>query len=78
LYAKDLWASLAPDSKRLIRFEKINLKPGETKTVSFTIDEQDLKFVGINNKWVVEEGEFELQIGGNPKALKIKPIYYKK
>ena len=77
LYAKDLWASLAPDSKRLIRFEKINLKPGETKTVSFTIDKEDLKFVGINNKWVVEDGEFELQMGGNPKELIIKRIDYK-
>ncbi|HEY5686783.1 MAG TPA: glycoside hydrolase family 3 C-terminal domain-containing protein, partial [Yeosuana sp.] len=77
LYAKDLWASLAPDSKRLIRFEKINLKPGESKTVSFTIDEEDLKFFGINNKWIVEEGEFELQIGGNPKELIIKRINYK-
>lgn len=77
LYVKDIWASLAPDSKRLIGFEKIHLKPGETKNVSFTIDREDLKFVGIDNKWVVEDGEFELQIGGNPKELIVKPIYYK-
>ncbi|MFH6767258.1 glycoside hydrolase family 3 N-terminal domain-containing protein [Gaetbulibacter aquiaggeris] len=77
LYAKDLWASLAPDSKRLIRFEKINLKPGESKTVSWTIDKDDFKFVGINNKWIVEAGEFELQIGGNPKELIKKRINYK-
>lgn len=77
LYVKDLVASVAPDSKRLIRFEKINLLPNETKTVAFTIQPNDLKFIGIDHNWVVEEGEFELQIGGNPKELLKKQMFYK-
>ncbi len=77
LYLKDLVASVAPDSKRLIRFEKINLQPNETKTIEFTIQSADLKFIGMDNTWTVEEGEFELQIGGNPKELFKKQFYYK-
>lgn len=77
LYLKDIIASVAPDSKRLIRFEKINLQPNETKTVVFSVQKNDLKFIGINNTWIVEEGEFELQIGGNSKQLIKKQMYYK-
>ena len=77
LYLKDLVASVAPDSKRLIRFEKINLQPNETKTIEFTIQSADLEFIGMDNTWTVEEGEFELQIGGNPKELFKKQFYYK-
>jgi beta-glucosidase len=77
LYIKDLWASVAPDSKRLIGFEKISLKPNESKTITFEIERADLKFIGIENKWVVEEGEFEIQVGGNPKELIKKQFEYK-
>jgi len=77
LYLKDLVASVAPDSKRLIRFEKINLQPNETKTIEFKIKSADLEFIGVDNAWTVEEGKFELQIGGNPKELLKKQFYYK-
>lgn len=77
LYLKDMVATVAPDSKKLIRFSKIMLKQGETKKVSFSVNSRDLASVGINNKWIIEDGDFELQIGGNPqKLIKIK-FYYK-
>jgi len=78
VYSKDLVASVSPDSRKLIRFTKINLKPGETKTVNFSISESDLAFIGIENKWITEEGEFELQVGGNPQNLLKKVFNYKK
>jgi beta-glucosidase len=77
LYLKDMVATVAPDSKKLIRFSKILLKKGETKKVLFFINSKDLASVGIHNKWIIEEGDFELQIGGNPQKLIKKKFYYK-
>lgn len=78
LYIKDLVATVSPDSKKLVRFSKINLNSGETKTVHFSLSHKDLSSIGIDNKWITEEGEFELQIGGNPQKLNKKSFYYKK
>jgi beta-glucosidase len=63
LYTSDLLASLTPDMKRLRRFEKISLQPGETKTVKFTINAKDLAFVNLQNQWITEPGEFSVTIG---------------
>jgi len=76
IYVSDLVASLAPDSKRLIYFEKLNLKPQEVKTIEFTISSGNLAFVGINNEWIVEPGEFQLLIGGDPQNLMQKNFFY--
>jgi len=76
-YIKDLIATVSPDSKRLIRFTKINLKPGETKNVQFTINSTDLAHIGLNNNWTVEEGDFELQVGGNSNDVLSLQFYYK-
>jgi beta-glucosidase len=62
LYLTDLYASITPDVKRLKGFEKINLKPGETKTVHFNVTEKELSFVNAENKRVVEPGDFEIRI----------------
>lgn len=78
LYIKDLVATVSPDSKKLVRFSKIGLLPGETKTVNFTLTSKDLASIGMENKWITEEGEFELQIGGNPQDLLKKGFYYSK
>lgn len=74
LYSSDLYASLIPDTKRLRRFEKINLKPGETKTVTFSIKTKDLSFINIDNKRVVEPGDFELQVGASSNDIKARTI----
>lgn len=63
LYTSDLIASITPDMKRLRRFAKINLKPGEVQTVTFELDKWDLSFVDTNGKTVVEPGDFEFKIG---------------
>lgn len=64
LYISDKVASITPPVKRLRGFEKVNLKAGESKTVTFSIQAKDLAFVGLDNKWVTEPGEFEVMIGG--------------
>ncbi|HEY9220415.1 MAG TPA: glycoside hydrolase family 3 N-terminal domain-containing protein [Lutibacter sp.] len=78
VYLKDLVATVSPDSKKLVRFEKIELNPGETKSVNFVLNSKDLANIGIQNKWIIEEGEFEIQVGGNPKNLLKKGFYYSK
>lgn len=62
-YSSDLVASITPDNKRVRGFDKVNLKPGESTQVSFTIPVSDLAFVGQDNKWRVEEGEFQFTLG---------------
>ncbi len=63
LYTRDMYASITPSMKRLRAFQKINLKAGETKTVNFTLDKNDLAFVNSKLKWVTEPGDFEVMIG---------------
>lgn len=63
LYIADKVASITPSVKRLRGFEKIALKAGESKVVTFTIKKEDLAFVGLQHKWVTETGEFEVMIG---------------
>jgi beta-glucosidase len=63
LYTHDLYASITPNVKRLRAFQKINLKAGESKTVTFSIDKNDLAFVNAKLKTVTEPGEFEVMIG---------------
>lgn len=63
LYLTDLYGSVSRPNKQLKGFEKIELNPGERKTVSFTIDKSHLSFIGIDNKRIVEPGEFVITIG---------------
>jgi beta-glucosidase len=72
LYSSDLYASLIPDVKRLRRFEKIALEPGETKTVAFRITLNDLSFVNVDGKRIVEPGDFELLVGASSADIKAK------
>ena len=63
LYSKDLVASSTPDNIRLRNFEKIELNPGETKTVTMQLKGSDLAFVGYDGKWRLETGDFKLKCG---------------
>lgn len=63
LYSSDLIASIVPDNKRLRDFTKVELQPGETKTVSFSLPAKQLAFVGADGRWTLEEGDFTLKIG---------------
>lgn len=63
LFSTDLVASITPDVKRVRGFDKIELLPGQSEKVSFTIPASDLAFVGYDGKWILEKGEFEFTIG---------------
>ena len=62
LFSSDLIASMVPDGRRLRAFDKVELQPGETKTMIFELKADDLAFVGWDGKWRLEEGDFKLMI----------------
>jgi beta-glucosidase len=62
LFTSELYASIAPDTKRLREFNKIELKAGETKRVTFKIRAKDLAYVNDDGKTAAEPGEFKIQI----------------
>jgi Beta-glucosidase-related glycosidases len=63
LYSSDLIASIVPDNKRLRDFTKVELNPGEQKTITFQLPAKNLAFVGADGKWILEEGDFVLKVG---------------
>ncbi len=63
LFSSDLVASLTPDIRRLRAFDKVALQPGETKTVTLKVPASDLAFVGYDGKWILEAGDFRIQVG---------------
>ena len=70
-YIRDMVGSITRPIKELKGFEKITLKPGETKTVTFTLEADDLSFYSIEkNGWVAEAGEFQALIG--PSSVDIR------
>ena len=62
LFSSDFIASMVPDGRRLRAFDKVELQPGETKTMTFELKADDLAFVDWNGKWRLEEGDFKLMI----------------
>ena len=63
LYSSDIVASMVPDVRRLRAFTKVDLLPGESKTVSFSIPADELAFVGQDGKWHLEKGAFRFSVG---------------
>lgn len=72
LYSSDVYASITPDVKRLRRFDKISLEPGESKTVKFSLQAKDLAFVNLDKQWITEPGEFTLQIADQSVSVHYK------
>jgi beta-glucosidase len=70
LYTRDMVGSITRPVKELRGFQKIELKAGETKTVTFTISVNDLKFYNSDLKFVAEPGDFKVFIGGNSRDVK--------
>ncbi len=64
-FITDEFASITPANKKLKKFEKIELAPGETKVLTFDIDSKTLSFVGANNEWITEAGTFIISCGNN-------------
>ncbi|MDE5732877.1 MAG: fibronectin type III-like domain-contianing protein, partial [Bacteroidales bacterium] len=70
LFSRDLYASSIPDVRRLRAFEKVELAPGQTKTVELELSARELAFVGYDGKWRLEEGDFILSAGSETCAVK--------
>lgn len=70
LYIRDMVASISRPLKELKGFEKISLKPGETRTVSFTLSEELLKFYNSELNFASEAGEFQVMIGTDSDKVK--------
>ena len=77
LYIRDDFASLDPDYERLVRFKKVDLEPGASREVEFSLTQKDLAFVSAANRWVTEEGSFTLSTGNRSDLLKTVSFEYK-
>ena len=73
LFSRDMVASLTPENRRLRAFRKVELQPGETKTVTLPINASDLAFVDSDGKWTLEKGDFRMQAG--TEVLNLKCTY---
>jgi len=68
LYIRDLFASVARPVRELKDFQQVELKAGESKTLSFKITEKSIGFYDNEGKWIVEQGDFKVFVGGSSKA----------
>ena len=75
LFSSDLVALLVPDNRRLRNFEKISLKPGETRTVTMEVPASARAFVGADGKWVLEEGDFRISTGNQAVTVTCTDTY---
>ncbi len=75
-YIRDLVGSFARPVKELKGFDLIELKPFETKTVNFTINEETIQFYTANSKWEAEKGEFKVFVGGNSESTIMADFQY--
>ena len=72
VFVSDLVASISPPNRRLRRFAKVNIEPGQSRTLTFKMRRDDLSFIGADNKPVVEPGEFDITIGGLTQRFTLK------
>jgi beta-glucosidase len=78
LYIRDVVGSTTRPVKELKGFEKIELKPGESRTVQFRITPEDLKFYNYDLQYDWEAGDFEIMIGGNSRDVKKATVNWQK
>ena len=72
VYVSDLVASISPPGRRLRRFAKVNLEPGQSKTLTFKLRREDLSFIGADNKPTLEPGDFEVKVDGLSQKFTLK------
>ena len=72
LYIRDLVGSLVRPIKELKGFEKVKLKPGKSKTITFNLNAKTLQFYTARKKWEVEPGEFNVWVGGDSNTSLMK------
>lgn len=71
LYTRDVISSVTTYEKNLAGFERIHLRPGETQTVTFTLDRKHLELLNADMKWVVEPGEFSIMAGASSEDIRL-------
>lgn len=74
LYIRDILSSITTYEKNLAGFERIRLKPGETKEVTFTLDRKHLELLNADMKWIVEPGEFAIMAGASSEDIRLNGI----
>ncbi|MBN2269503.1 MAG: glycoside hydrolase family 3 C-terminal domain-containing protein [Sedimentisphaerales bacterium] len=72
LFVSDIVATITPPVKSLKRFDKVDLKPGGSETVTFKLNTDDLAFIGLDNKPVVEPGQFKISVANLSKTFDVK------
>ena len=75
LYLKDKVSSVTTYESVLRGFERVTLKPGETKEVTFTLLPEDLQILDKNYRWVVEPGEFEVMVGASSTDIRLSRTF---
>lgn len=71
LYTRDVISSVTTYEKNLAGFERIHLRPGETQTVTFTLDRKHFELLNADMKWVVEPGEFSIMAGASSEDIRL-------
>lgn len=71
LYTRDVISSVTTYEKNLAGFKRIHLRPGETQTVTFTLDRKHLELLNADMKWVVEPGEFSIMAGASSEDIRL-------
>lgn len=71
LYVRDLISSVTTYEKNLRGFERVQLKSGETKKVSFVIRPRDLQLLDKKNEWIIEPGDFAIMIGASSEDIRL-------
>ena len=74
LYTRDILSSITTYEKNLAGFERIRLKPGETKELTFTLDRKHLELLNADMKWIVEPGEFAIMAGASSEDIRLNGI----
>ena len=74
LYTRDILSSVTTYEKNLAGFERIHLKPGESKEIVFTLDRKHLELLNADMKWTVEPGEFAIMAGASSKDIRLNGI----
>jgi len=74
LYTRDILSSVTTYEKNLAGFERIHLKPGESKEIVFTLDRKHLELLNADMKWTVEPGEFAIMVGASSEDIRLNGI----
>ena len=72
MYLRDVLGSVARPVMELKGFERVHLKPGESREVSFTIEPRHLRMLDVARRWVVEPGEFRVMVGASSKDIRLR------